>query len=156
MKLLIILSIFLLSLQTLAADLSLVRSSKHKELWKVMAIKGSYVALSKSKNENAFSLSGLDKKGFIEKLENDKKKMLSMMGISNWQVSKRSWKSNKSKKVLSLYGSYKDRNGNLVNFIEKHHYSKKMTHQALLTIVNKDALSFEKSLNSKLNLFLEK
>jgi len=156
MKLFIALFILMTTLPTLGLELSLVRSSNDNELWRIPEVKGSYLALTKKKNEKSFSLQGLEDESFIKKLEEDKKGMLSMMGISNWKVSKRNWQKAKGVKTLSLHGTYIDRSGSIIHFIEEHKYTKEITHQALLTIVNEETKRFEKALKTKFSKFSNK
>ena len=70
---------------------------------------------------------------FREKIVSKRKSMLSMLGATKWQLKKQIWE---DEKVLMM-GSYIDREGATVNFLEVHHYKKKGTLQALLTATGK-------------------
>lgn len=66
---------------------------------------------------------------FIDKIVSKRKAMLSMLGATKWQLKKQIWQDNQ----VMMMGSYIDREGAKVNFLEVHHYKKTGTLQALLT-----------------------
>lgn len=136
-----------------ASSFSLVRSADNSEFWKSSTEKNTYIALTKRSNSKNFSLDGIEGSNFSKKLERSKKKMLEMMGASTWLVSDRKWKINKSNKTLTLVGSYIDRKGQKVNFIEKHIFSKMSTVQGLLTTTGEKANLYFPSFVKTLNVF---
>lgn len=82
----------------------------------------------------------------IQETTKDKKKMLAIIGITNWiikdsRVERKKKKGNVVFEVLvRLSGHYNDPNGELVHFTEYHYYRSKNKLQMLLTNPNKNKL----------------
>lgn len=78
---------------------------------------------------------------FIQKIEQDKKRLLESIGVTNWNLKKTSIvKKTKNKTVLKLFGSYNDPSGEQTYFVEYHHYNPSRKLQILLTHPHKKQL----------------
>jgi len=83
-------------------------------------------------------------KKLINKLANDKKKMLDFIGVTDWKVTNSNLERSKEITIITIEGSYRDNQGEVNYFIEKHFYSSASKLQILLTNsdlnkINKDA-----------------
>ena len=77
----------------------------------------------------------------IKQTAKDKKKMLAIIGITNWTIKHSKIKKEKGNVVVArLSGNYNDPNGELVHFTEYHYYRSKRKLQILLTNSNKNKL----------------
>lgn len=77
--------------------------------------------------EGVLNLKILKSKDFLNNLKIDKMKMLSYIGITNWKLSESKWVDNK----LQMKGTYTDKNGQKIVFVEIHLYTKKSYKQLL-------------------------
>lgn len=65
---------------------------------------------------------------FREELLEERKRLLSMVGVKDFHIENQDWKEDK----VFFKGNYKDNSGKSVNFIEVHHYHEKGVTQILI------------------------
>jgi len=70
---------------------------------------------------------------YFKKFESDKKRFLSLMGISHWKAKKYKWIKRKKYYELKVQGSYTNSSAENINFIEHHLFLKNHTYQILFT-----------------------
>ncbi len=80
---------------------------------------------------------------FFKNLIKRKKRMLSLIGITDWKEKSHDWKKKKDYHELVIKGSYLNPKRERVQFIEHHLYFKNKTHQILLTFPKNKNLRFE-------------
>lgn len=82
-----------------------------------------------------------DKEELFKSVENEKRTMLSWVGIKNWTPISYDWKPTGEGGVLTIKGYYDDGKGQIVGFIERHKYGKpsEMAIQDVFTQPIKDA-----------------
>ncbi len=79
-------------------------------------------------------------KDLIESLKNDKKKMLALMGVTNWKVTSQEIENKKGVSRVILTGSYTDTEGKKTYYKEFHFYSSIKKLQILLINSSKEKL----------------
>ena len=90
---------------------------------------------------------------FVKKLERDKKKLLSLIGIKDWKVDKTQISNQYRAQNIILKGSYVDNSGAKIYFMERHVYFPAKNIQILMA--NKDeALLATDIQHSNLNEFI--
>ncbi|MCY4643709.1 MAG: hypothetical protein OXB88_03740 [Bacteriovoracales bacterium] len=72
-------------------------------------------------------------KDLLKKLKKDKEKMLAMIGVEDWKISKTNLKTTDGVTSVRLAGSYMDKTQKIVHFVEYHYYSNDKKLQLLLT-----------------------
>lgn len=75
----------------------------------------------------------LGSKKLFDKIIANKKAMMSLISISNWKLSKKSFKKKKGYYELEMDGSYFDKDDKLIFFKELHLYYPRKVHQILVT-----------------------
>ncbi|MDE0152046.1 MAG: hypothetical protein OXK80_06105 [Bdellovibrionales bacterium] len=89
----------------------------------------------KNKNSN-----NIPPDNMVEKTLEEKKKMLSLIGIEDWTVTNSEFKKENENTNLSINGHYTDSKGRKVHFAEKHFYSRRQSLQILMTHFDPDKL----------------
>lgn len=84
----------------------------------------------------------------IKSIAKDKKKMLAMIGIEKWKVEQSSLKKSNGVTSIKLVGSYLDRFGEKVHFVEYHYYTAAKKLQMLLTNNKKESLNSDDQLTT--------
>ena len=69
----------------------------------------------------------------LDELKEDKQKMLSMIGVNEWEMTKSDVQTNGDVTNIVLEGSYLDTAGNTTHFVEYHFYAPTKKLQLLLT-----------------------
>ena len=101
-----------------------------------------YVLLNNRSTVGVFHTKALEKplswkevrsKKFFEQFKENKRRFLSVMKISNWEVSSQRWKRRKGYLEWNLEGSYNNSSGKKVYFKENHLYFPSKLHQVLIT-----------------------
>ena len=87
-------------------------------------------------------------KKFLIEIEKKKEKMLAIIGVTNWQVSKRNIIRHKDYVELNFSGSYRNRKGENIFFVENHYYKPRSKIQFLITNSNKEKLEKDLKENS--------
>ena len=93
-------------------------------------IKGSW---ERRKTRKKIDWSRIDGEKFFKKIEKQKKKLLSIVGISNWKAEHYEWKPYNHLYRLRIDGSYTNSTGESITFTEIHFYSPTQTVQILHT-----------------------
>lgn len=70
---------------------------------------------------------------FLNELKLKKKRILDIMGVSNWESSLESLQKYKSGVLINFSGSYLDKSGAKIYYQERHFYDSKRSIQMLLT-----------------------
>ena len=98
------------------------------------------VSIYKSSNSTRLTVSFKDippqsfnLKKAVKKTKEQKRRMLSMMGLENWDISSHHVTKKGDTSKLYLRGTYNDSKNRKVHFVEHHYYTQKGTLQMLLT-----------------------
>jgi hypothetical protein len=70
---------------------------------------------------------------FFKSLEEKKKQLLSLIGVTDWIASDYTWTNRRSINELTVVGTYKDSSGQVVQFRELHLFKERRTVQILYT-----------------------
>jgi hypothetical protein len=98
------------------------QNDKTMSLWaakkneKIMVARHQFSPSSKIKRKMG------DKMELFKSVENEKRTLLSWVGIKNWTPTEYDWKPSTEGGLLTIKGHYQDSKGQLVGFIEKHKY----------------------------------
>ena len=130
--------LLLLSLQNVYAKpvskaWKLVRQMDDVWVWKLKGnsdVLGTLRSLPHAKSINWSKTKSSD---LFKRLEKRKKRTLHLIGITNWQASRYSWKKRKGHYELIVRGSYSNSWGQKVKFTEHHLYFRDKTHQILFS-----------------------
>ena len=82
-------------------------------------------------------------KDLLDQLKEDKQKMLSLIGVNEWEISKSDIQKNNDTTNVVLEGSYLDTAGNTTHFVEYHFYAPAKNLQLLLTNENFSKLKLD-------------
>ena len=97
------------------------------------------------------NISLLKEADFLNKLQSEKKEILTMIGITQWKLTKNQWVQNN----LYMEGTYQDKNGTKIFFKEVHIYHSDSFKQLLFT-QNASQKYFSKLADSFFNYFQRK
>ncbi len=111
--------LFILCFNSFAQEWVLLRKLDKTKLWKVTGVENVFGAITESQiSKKSQELSS------FEQFQEEKKKSLSYMGISNWNVDNHFIKKEKKGTSLFVRGTYQDSLGQKTLFAEKHIFKK--------------------------------
>ena len=84
----------------------------------------------------------------IKQIEKEKRKLLSLVGIREWKVTKSRVYKNKGQTRVKLFGSYLDHSGVKIYFFEYHFYTASKKLHLLLTNTSQAALKKDIGINN--------
>ena len=116
------------------------RSDKTMSLWSAKKNEKIMVARHQFKPSKNTRRKIGNQEELFKSVENEKRTLLSWVGVNNWTPSSYEWKDATDGGILTIKGTYEDNSGQLVGFIEKHKYSKnsETAIQDVLTVPLKD------------------
>lgn len=116
------------------------RSDKTMSLWSAKKNEKIMVARHQFKPSKNTRRKIGNQEELFKSVENEKRTLLSWVGVKNWTPSSYEWKDVTDGGILTIKGTYEDNSGQLVGFIEKHKYSKnsETAIQDVLTVPLKD------------------
>ncbi len=115
---------------------------KDNTIWKCL-FSNDLRASSQSINDSGEMNLLKDREKIVKDLNENKKKGLEFIGVKNWKPEKTKWDND----TLVMQGNYRDRDGEIVYFDERHYFNKKRVIILLLTSSHKENLINEKSLS---------
>ncbi len=104
------------------------RDTQIVKTWKLKKTKGVYASLTTKKVETK---APLEKKDYLENFEKDKVRILSFVGVSNWQSTKINWSVVNGHPALEIHGKYVDRKNEVISFVEFHYFKDEQIIQML-------------------------
>ena len=136
MKLFLVIIFFIffsINLWALAPHWKLISNINGVKNWQLKTNVNVMVSLERRSLNKKIDWSKVNQKSFFKKIENKKKKILKLIGISKWKANLYTWSTQEGSPKLEIQGSYLDSLGNEVSFLEIHVYRRKETIQMLHT-----------------------
>ena len=109
-------------------------------VWNLADQKDVIGTLQTSKNSKPINLKDTQTKDFLTELKNNRKKTLEMIGITRWTVGDYKWEKKKGHYELTLNGTYRNAQNQLIRFYETHLFYRKKTHQILFSYPSKTSI----------------
>lgn len=130
-----ILSFFIISINIHAApkDWTLTSNIDGTKTWQLISNTDVTGSLANRKTASPIDWNTTNGEDFFKAFEEKKKKMLSIIGIVDWKVTKHSWIKFKNYNQLEITGSYTDSKKQDISFTEQHLYYPDRTLQMLHT-----------------------
>ena len=115
----------------------LTYSDRHSQTWKLKNRRDVIGALQTNTRKKTIDWTKIKTKDFFLNLKRSKKQILSKIGISDWTVTKSTWKKKSNHHELTMEGSYKDIKNQTIYFHEVHLFYKRRTKQILVSYLYK-------------------
>ena len=96
----------------------------YTKTWKLKGFKGVYISRTIKEIDAYDMLSTLKKGKYIKEFDREKRKMLKIIGVSDWKTSQRRWLKIKGLDILEVSGTYIDSFKKRVLFIENHIFTR--------------------------------
>ena len=138
------LAIQVFAINTASSNLShwnLVRQDNKTQVWELKSRKDVIGTFQMQTRDRPIDWSKIKTKSFFTKVKSQKQKMLSLIGITNWTVSKSQWTAKRNHHELIIKGSYQNRARQIISFYEVHLFYKHKTYQILVSHSQKVPLS---------------
>ncbi|MCY4524266.1 MAG: hypothetical protein OXB84_05970 [Halobacteriovoraceae bacterium] len=103
------------------------------KVWQLKSNSNVSGSLERKKHQKQTNWSKLKKKSYMKKLEEKKKKVLELIGISDWRTDSHKWKKINNSHLLNITGRYTDSSGQKTAFTEIHIYNSNETIKMLYT-----------------------
>lgn len=119
--------------QDLEKDWMILQNDNAVKVWKDRSTLKKYGVFQVSDRAHSLDWSTIKKEDFFKKIEEDKKKLLALVGIKKWSAQKYIWTKVGEAFELSIVGTYEDSSAKLIQFQELHIFQEKRTLQILYT-----------------------
>ena len=121
-----------LGAKSMGEDWAFVREGDGVSLWKLKSDARTIGTLRSHKRKAPVNWNSIRSEAFFKNLTKEKRRMLGLMGISQWEAQDYQWRRQGNAHELSLRGTYMDSRRQKMAFREHHFYTQEATHQVLL------------------------
>ena len=109
------------------------RAVNGTRLWELKGKPGVIGVLRSKRNDSAIDWSGVRSKQVFENIAEQKRQILSLIGISEWNAENYSWKRGASYHELTVEGTYRDNSSQKIAFWERNLFGPWETYTILVT-----------------------
>ena len=111
----------------------LAHHNKNIWVWNLTDQKDVIGTLQTSTNSKSINLKDIPTEDFFAKFKSSRQKTLEMIGITKWTATDYQWKKKKSHYELTLNGTYRNAQNQLIRFYETHLFYQQKVHQILFS-----------------------
>ena len=119
----------------------LAHHHKNVWVWNLTSQKDVIGTLQTSTRSKPVNLKNIQTKNFFKKFKNSRQKTLKMIGITRWTASDYKWKKKSDHYELTLNGTYRNAQNQLIRFYETHLFYQQKTHQILFSHPSKTSIN---------------